>query len=99
MEEKSVNSRKQSQIKNADTKQYHELDIWIPEVQLCFEFQVWCLKFTSFKLIYLQDPYHYVTTWYSHNSIDNIKTGDCIFTNSYFILKSYFKKAQHNKKF
>ena len=36
-----VNSRKQSKMKYEEPAlQYLELDIWIPEYDLCFEFQV-----------------------------------------------------------
>eukprot|EP00026_Physarum_polycephalum_P001724 Phypoly_transcript_01726.p1 GENE.Phypoly_transcript_01726~~Phypoly_transcript_01726.p1 ORF type:complete len:978 (+),score=124.21 Phypoly_transcript_01726:128-3061(+) len=51
-----VNSRKKSNIKFS-TGTYLELDIWIPEHQLAFEFQ---------------DAYHYVTTWYSQRSQDEV---------------------------
>eukprot|EP00026_Physarum_polycephalum_P002849 Phypoly_transcript_02858.p1 GENE.Phypoly_transcript_02858~~Phypoly_transcript_02858.p1 ORF type:complete len:442 (+),score=48.85 Phypoly_transcript_02858:287-1612(+) len=57
----SVNSRKQAALKTSNSRVYCELDIWIPELHICFEFQ---------------DPYHYVTTWYSHNPIVAIQSVD-----------------------
>ncbi len=35
-----VNSRKYSSIKDPTTGRYLELDVWVPEFNLCFEFQV-----------------------------------------------------------
>lgn len=35
-----VNSRKTSTIKNPESRLYLELDIWIPDLKLGFEFQV-----------------------------------------------------------
>eukprot|EP00026_Physarum_polycephalum_P003234 Phypoly_transcript_03244.p1 GENE.Phypoly_transcript_03244~~Phypoly_transcript_03244.p1 ORF type:complete len:742 (+),score=88.29 Phypoly_transcript_03244:221-2446(+) len=45
------NVRKSSSLLHISTGAYLELDIWIPEYSLCFEYQ---------------DPYHYVTTWFNH---------------------------------
>lgn len=35
-----VNSRKETQIKNPKTGQYLELDVVVPQHNICFEFQV-----------------------------------------------------------
>eukprot|EP00026_Physarum_polycephalum_P003383 Phypoly_transcript_03394.p1 GENE.Phypoly_transcript_03394~~Phypoly_transcript_03394.p1 ORF type:complete len:728 (+),score=54.40 Phypoly_transcript_03394:224-2407(+) len=55
-----VNARKSSSFRYSPGV-YMELDIWIPNYQICFEFQ---------------DPYHYVTTWFYREKIkqkDTIK--------------------------
>eukprot|EP00026_Physarum_polycephalum_P001151 Phypoly_transcript_01152.p1 GENE.Phypoly_transcript_01152~~Phypoly_transcript_01152.p1 ORF type:complete len:1060 (-),score=94.29 Phypoly_transcript_01152:294-3473(-) len=44
-----VNTHKYSNVKKPDSDSYLELDVWISEYNLCFEFQ---------------DTYHYSTTWY-----------------------------------
>eukprot|EP00026_Physarum_polycephalum_P001474 Phypoly_transcript_01476.p1 GENE.Phypoly_transcript_01476~~Phypoly_transcript_01476.p1 ORF type:complete len:889 (+),score=81.31 Phypoly_transcript_01476:156-2669(+) len=40
-----------------------EVDIWIPQHELCFEFQ---------------DSYHYTTTWYTNNPVDYVQLRDDI---------------------
>eukprot|EP00026_Physarum_polycephalum_P000339 Phypoly_transcript_00339.p1 GENE.Phypoly_transcript_00339~~Phypoly_transcript_00339.p1 ORF type:complete len:1688 (+),score=210.60 Phypoly_transcript_00339:78-5141(+) len=45
------NARKQANIPNPQTGYYVELDLFLPDLDLCFEFQ---------------DNYHYLTSWYSH---------------------------------
>eukprot|EP00026_Physarum_polycephalum_P001974 Phypoly_transcript_01978.p1 GENE.Phypoly_transcript_01978~~Phypoly_transcript_01978.p1 ORF type:complete len:752 (+),score=127.08 Phypoly_transcript_01978:45-2300(+) len=56
-----VNARKKGEVKNPHTGYFLELDIWIPELHLAFEFQ---------------DAYHYATTWYNQNSLVDIKGKD-----------------------
>eukprot|EP00026_Physarum_polycephalum_P004297 Phypoly_transcript_04315.p1 GENE.Phypoly_transcript_04315~~Phypoly_transcript_04315.p1 ORF type:complete len:712 (-),score=56.46 Phypoly_transcript_04315:8-2143(-) len=57
-----VNSRKSSQLKYSDQHSlYLELDVWYPNLDLCFEFQ---------------DIYHYVTTWYFHEYPKKIQQRD-----------------------
>eukprot|EP00026_Physarum_polycephalum_P000469 Phypoly_transcript_00470.p1 GENE.Phypoly_transcript_00470~~Phypoly_transcript_00470.p1 ORF type:complete len:781 (-),score=102.87 Phypoly_transcript_00470:244-2586(-) len=51
----NVNTRKQSELKYASHSSHQlELDVWLPEQNICFEFQ---------------DPYHYVTSWYYQQSV------------------------------
>eukprot|EP00026_Physarum_polycephalum_P002214 Phypoly_transcript_02219.p1 GENE.Phypoly_transcript_02219~~Phypoly_transcript_02219.p1 ORF type:complete len:905 (+),score=113.90 Phypoly_transcript_02219:198-2912(+) len=57
----STNSRRVSSIKNPETGNYLELDIYLPEHQLSFEFQ---------------DLYHYVTSWYSQVPLEEIQSRD-----------------------
>jgi DNA ligase-1 len=58
-----INTRKGSSIVNPATGKYLELDLWIPVLGLCFEFQ---------------DDYHYITTWYAHDPVDTIKSADSV---------------------
>eukprot|EP00026_Physarum_polycephalum_P001228 Phypoly_transcript_01229.p1 GENE.Phypoly_transcript_01229~~Phypoly_transcript_01229.p1 ORF type:complete len:1158 (+),score=134.52 Phypoly_transcript_01229:34-3507(+) len=58
-----VESKKQSNIKYPTTGQYLELDVYIPELNISFEFQ---------------DAYHYTTTWYAHRTLDVITRNDNI---------------------
>eukprot|EP00026_Physarum_polycephalum_P002865 Phypoly_transcript_02874.p1 GENE.Phypoly_transcript_02874~~Phypoly_transcript_02874.p1 ORF type:complete len:846 (+),score=138.45 Phypoly_transcript_02874:54-2591(+) len=50
-EESVQNVRKEAKIPSSHPDNYLELDIWLPKLHICFEFQ---------------DPYHYITTWDSH---------------------------------
>eukprot|EP00026_Physarum_polycephalum_P001044 Phypoly_transcript_01045.p1 GENE.Phypoly_transcript_01045~~Phypoly_transcript_01045.p1 ORF type:complete len:1215 (-),score=190.78 Phypoly_transcript_01045:36-3680(-) len=45
------NVRKEASIKNPHTGGYLEVDVWYPDLKICFEYQ---------------DDYHYQPTWYSH---------------------------------
>eukprot|EP00026_Physarum_polycephalum_P001173 Phypoly_transcript_01174.p1 GENE.Phypoly_transcript_01174~~Phypoly_transcript_01174.p1 ORF type:complete len:997 (+),score=112.19 Phypoly_transcript_01174:34-3024(+) len=56
-----ANVRKESSIKNPQTGQLLELDVWLPHLNLSFEFQ---------------DPYHYVTTWESHVPVEEVTQKD-----------------------
>lgn len=56
----TVNSRKKSFLKYPSGV-YFEIDVWIPKLNLCFEFQ---------------DTYHYVTTWYSNHNLPHIQQRD-----------------------
>eukprot|EP00026_Physarum_polycephalum_P003563 Phypoly_transcript_03576.p1 GENE.Phypoly_transcript_03576~~Phypoly_transcript_03576.p1 ORF type:complete len:754 (+),score=101.52 Phypoly_transcript_03576:123-2384(+) len=58
-----VNARQDSTLKNPKTGQSLEVDIWISDLNLCFEFQ---------------DEYHYNTTWYAHRSIYDIQQADSL---------------------
>eukprot|EP00026_Physarum_polycephalum_P003386 Phypoly_transcript_03397.p1 GENE.Phypoly_transcript_03397~~Phypoly_transcript_03397.p1 ORF type:complete len:737 (+),score=68.96 Phypoly_transcript_03397:178-2388(+) len=60
-----VNERKE--VKNPQTRNVLEIDIWIPNLQLCFEFQ---------------DPYHYVTVWNSQFPHERVKFSDSIKRNA-----------------
>lgn len=84
-----VNSRKKQRLKYPTTNSYLELDIWIPNLRLCFEFQVcfgslWISSTQLFRccnifiVIIIQDSYHYVTTWYKQNSLEKIQQKDSI---------------------
>eukprot|EP00026_Physarum_polycephalum_P000804 Phypoly_transcript_00805.p1 GENE.Phypoly_transcript_00805~~Phypoly_transcript_00805.p1 ORF type:complete len:823 (+),score=101.61 Phypoly_transcript_00805:1404-3872(+) len=57
-----VNVRKDAKIKNT-TGSLLELDLWLPNLQLCFEFQ---------------DPYHYVTSWDSNIPLGLVKKKDAL---------------------
>eukprot|EP00026_Physarum_polycephalum_P002905 Phypoly_transcript_02914.p1 GENE.Phypoly_transcript_02914~~Phypoly_transcript_02914.p1 ORF type:complete len:836 (+),score=73.69 Phypoly_transcript_02914:81-2588(+) len=56
-----TNVRKNASITNPVTGSFLEIDIWLPNLQLCFEFQ---------------DAYHYVTTWSSQLTISDIQVKD-----------------------
>eukprot|EP00026_Physarum_polycephalum_P004013 Phypoly_transcript_04030.p1 GENE.Phypoly_transcript_04030~~Phypoly_transcript_04030.p1 ORF type:complete len:625 (+),score=47.65 Phypoly_transcript_04030:223-2097(+) len=56
-----VNTRKSASILNATSGKYVELDIFVPNLRLCFEFQ---------------DVYHYSTTWYSQAPLSIIQHVD-----------------------
>eukprot|EP00026_Physarum_polycephalum_P001478 Phypoly_transcript_01480.p1 GENE.Phypoly_transcript_01480~~Phypoly_transcript_01480.p1 ORF type:complete len:1080 (+),score=145.14 Phypoly_transcript_01480:111-3350(+) len=55
------NVRKQSAITNPHTGHPLEIDIWIPDLNLCFEFQ---------------DPHHYAPVWQNHLSLEQIQRKD-----------------------
>eukprot|EP00026_Physarum_polycephalum_P001909 Phypoly_transcript_01912.p1 GENE.Phypoly_transcript_01912~~Phypoly_transcript_01912.p1 ORF type:complete len:725 (-),score=69.41 Phypoly_transcript_01912:359-2533(-) len=52
-----------NEIKNPTTGNQLEVDVWVPSLQLCFEFQ---------------DIYHYSSVFYSHNTLQAIQTRDCL---------------------
>eukprot|EP00026_Physarum_polycephalum_P000538 Phypoly_transcript_00539.p1 GENE.Phypoly_transcript_00539~~Phypoly_transcript_00539.p1 ORF type:complete len:959 (+),score=132.38 Phypoly_transcript_00539:57-2933(+) len=56
-----VNTKKKANLKYPSSGTYLELDVWIPDLNLSFEFQ---------------DTYHYTTTWYSQVTRDRIKQKD-----------------------
>eukprot|EP00026_Physarum_polycephalum_P002270 Phypoly_transcript_02276.p1 GENE.Phypoly_transcript_02276~~Phypoly_transcript_02276.p1 ORF type:complete len:794 (+),score=74.23 Phypoly_transcript_02276:119-2500(+) len=59
-----VNVRKQTRFKySSEDTHYLELDVWFPKLNICFEFQ---------------DNYHYLTTWYSQQSLLQIQHNDDI---------------------
>eukprot|EP00026_Physarum_polycephalum_P001919 Phypoly_transcript_01922.p1 GENE.Phypoly_transcript_01922~~Phypoly_transcript_01922.p1 ORF type:complete len:959 (+),score=104.66 Phypoly_transcript_01922:166-3042(+) len=55
------NVHSEANLINPKTGRHLELDLWIPRLELCFEFQ---------------DDYHYATTWYSHIPLEATKEGD-----------------------
>eukprot|EP00026_Physarum_polycephalum_P001538 Phypoly_transcript_01540.p1 GENE.Phypoly_transcript_01540~~Phypoly_transcript_01540.p1 ORF type:complete len:1069 (+),score=95.14 Phypoly_transcript_01540:45-3251(+) len=56
------NVKKQSNLRYPSGA-YLELDAWIPELNICFEFQ---------------DPYHYITAWFSHITKARVQAKDNI---------------------
>jgi hypothetical protein len=57
-----TNARKLGQVQSPLTSGYLELDFWIPELKLAFEYQ---------------DPHHYLTsTWYSHAALTRVQQQD-----------------------
>lgn len=69
-----------------------EVDFQLPDLHLCFEFQVFSktIIFQYYNLLllytwyycvylYLQDAYHYTTVWYSHRTQQSIQQRDYIF--------------------
>eukprot|EP00026_Physarum_polycephalum_P001339 Phypoly_transcript_01340.p1 GENE.Phypoly_transcript_01340~~Phypoly_transcript_01340.p1 ORF type:complete len:1070 (+),score=142.73 Phypoly_transcript_01340:227-3436(+) len=60
-EDVSKNVRKGASIKSPSTGNYLELDVWVPNQNICFEFQ---------------DPYHYITTWDNQSPLSLIKEND-----------------------
>eukprot|EP00026_Physarum_polycephalum_P001243 Phypoly_transcript_01244.p1 GENE.Phypoly_transcript_01244~~Phypoly_transcript_01244.p1 ORF type:complete len:1086 (+),score=113.52 Phypoly_transcript_01244:74-3331(+) len=58
-----VNTRKETSITNPSTGYFLELDLWIPDLNLCFEFQ---------------DAYHYAATWKSPITLESIHKTDSI---------------------
>eukprot|EP00026_Physarum_polycephalum_P001959 Phypoly_transcript_01963.p1 GENE.Phypoly_transcript_01963~~Phypoly_transcript_01963.p1 ORF type:complete len:985 (-),score=156.37 Phypoly_transcript_01963:23-2977(-) len=57
------NAKKDVAIKNPETGIYLEIDVWIPNLNLCFEFQ---------------DAYHYATTWYHHDTLAEVRHKDSV---------------------
>eukprot|EP00026_Physarum_polycephalum_P001092 Phypoly_transcript_01093.p1 GENE.Phypoly_transcript_01093~~Phypoly_transcript_01093.p1 ORF type:complete len:1197 (+),score=192.21 Phypoly_transcript_01093:78-3668(+) len=56
-----TNVRREAEIVNPSTGLFLELDIWIPSLKICFEFQ---------------DLHHYDTTWYSQVPLASIRFHD-----------------------
>eukprot|EP00026_Physarum_polycephalum_P015495 Phypoly_transcript_16194.p1 GENE.Phypoly_transcript_16194~~Phypoly_transcript_16194.p1 ORF type:complete len:226 (+),score=10.75 Phypoly_transcript_16194:114-791(+) len=52
-----TNSKEGSSLKSVSTGKFVELDVWVPDHHLCFEFQ---------------DTYHYTTTWYAQCPLEAI---------------------------
>jgi hypothetical protein len=48
-------------LKNPSTGHYLELDVWVPNLKLAFEFQ---------------DAYHYTSVYYSHKPLTSVKQRD-----------------------
>eukprot|EP00026_Physarum_polycephalum_P002403 Phypoly_transcript_02409.p1 GENE.Phypoly_transcript_02409~~Phypoly_transcript_02409.p1 ORF type:complete len:900 (+),score=140.14 Phypoly_transcript_02409:101-2800(+) len=55
------NVRKEGNIRSPTTGRFLEIDVWVPDHLISFEFQ---------------DPYHYVTTWESQVPLDLIQQND-----------------------
>eukprot|EP00026_Physarum_polycephalum_P000399 Phypoly_transcript_00400.p1 GENE.Phypoly_transcript_00400~~Phypoly_transcript_00400.p1 ORF type:complete len:1105 (+),score=129.94 Phypoly_transcript_00400:31-3345(+) len=55
------NEKIQTSVLNPQTGHLLEIDIWVPNLNICFEFQ---------------DEYHYSTTWYSHVSLESVQQKD-----------------------
>lgn len=81
------NARKQLSIRNPETDNFLELDIWIPDLNLGFEFQVYfAIRDTCPLLTFNKDAHHYETTWYASDPMEKIKQRDGIYliwTSSY----------------
>eukprot|EP00026_Physarum_polycephalum_P002043 Phypoly_transcript_02047.p1 GENE.Phypoly_transcript_02047~~Phypoly_transcript_02047.p1 ORF type:complete len:791 (+),score=118.55 Phypoly_transcript_02047:121-2493(+) len=56
-----TNVKKDSDVINPKTGHHFEIDLWLPNTSLCFEFQ---------------DEYHYNTTWYANVPLEYIKAKD-----------------------
>lgn len=56
-----VNVRKQTNLQDFTNSQFLELDLWIPNFKLCFEFQ---------------DRHHYESMWHSNVPVENIQQRD-----------------------
>eukprot|EP00026_Physarum_polycephalum_P002023 Phypoly_transcript_02027.p1 GENE.Phypoly_transcript_02027~~Phypoly_transcript_02027.p1 ORF type:complete len:816 (+),score=61.48 Phypoly_transcript_02027:208-2655(+) len=63
VDQTQINTKKQSNIKHPIKGTFLELDIWIPNHNICFEFQ---------------DTYHYISTWYKQMSLMDIEMQDQI---------------------
>ena len=73
-----ANARKESQIRSPSSDYFLELDVWIPTLNLGFEFQ---------------DEHHFMTTWYYNRPLQLISQRDCIRLHScsfYLILFLFF---------
>jgi hypothetical protein len=84
-----VNARHEAAVKNPETKNPLEVDVWVPSLQLCFEFQVFCLFFLGFSSINTkgsQDIYHYRPAFYSHVALHAIQSRDSISLTSNLLL-------------
>eukprot|EP00026_Physarum_polycephalum_P001152 Phypoly_transcript_01153.p1 GENE.Phypoly_transcript_01153~~Phypoly_transcript_01153.p1 ORF type:complete len:800 (+),score=123.64 Phypoly_transcript_01153:87-2486(+) len=56
-----TNARKEANIISPHTRHFLELDFWLPDLNLAFEYQ---------------DPHHYVSTWYSYYAPDDFRERD-----------------------
>ena len=75
-----VNARKEAQLLNPETGDYLELDIWLPSLNLAFEYQV----FTSppppqipprlMKIV--QEKHHYSSTEYTYQPLQSYQQKD-----------------------
>lgn len=74
------NARKKANIKNPHTGTYLELDIWMPELKLAFEFQVSPLFLVFLVQLnsFVKDTYHYVTNWRNQIPLDEVRRKDDI---------------------
>eukprot|EP00026_Physarum_polycephalum_P002219 Phypoly_transcript_02224.p1 GENE.Phypoly_transcript_02224~~Phypoly_transcript_02224.p1 ORF type:complete len:937 (+),score=116.21 Phypoly_transcript_02224:57-2867(+) len=57
------NARKKVAIRNPNTGWYLEVDVWYPDLKICFEYQ---------------DDYHYQSSWYSQYPLSTIQEKDNI---------------------
>eukprot|EP00026_Physarum_polycephalum_P002272 Phypoly_transcript_02278.p1 GENE.Phypoly_transcript_02278~~Phypoly_transcript_02278.p1 ORF type:complete len:919 (+),score=129.98 Phypoly_transcript_02278:81-2837(+) len=62
-EEIIPNARDEAKIKNKLSDHFFEVDLWVPSLNLGFEFQ---------------DDYHFITTWYYHRARDCISMRDTL---------------------
>lgn len=70
--------RKEAAIQSPVSGKLLELDIWIQEHQISFEFQVRSIENNIFSN-YIQDHYHYITSRVSHLPLPNVAYKDNIF--------------------
>lgn len=76
------NVRKEADLKHAATGAHLELDIWLPSLNLAFEYQVlWmlssptCVTHPPIPLL-IKERHHYVTADYTYATIDSIEGRD-----------------------
>eukprot|EP00026_Physarum_polycephalum_P001003 Phypoly_transcript_01004.p1 GENE.Phypoly_transcript_01004~~Phypoly_transcript_01004.p1 ORF type:complete len:1224 (-),score=188.92 Phypoly_transcript_01004:75-3746(-) len=55
------NVRKEGLVRNPTTGSFLEIDVWVPDLRICFEFQ---------------DVYHYTSTWDNQRTMEDIMRND-----------------------
>jgi hypothetical protein len=73
------------------------VDVWIPDLKLGFEFQVWdgC-SIESMTNAFLQDEHHYMTIWYNQSSLNEYPFDTCkqlLNTDKSLFMNSYDRKT------
>ncbi len=85
----TFNSRRDTNIKSPFTGNLLEIDIWIPELRLGFEYQVNKKLLFVGVLIYGQDKHHFISTWYSNKPLDEYLYSLTDLSYFIFLLKRY----------
>lgn len=65
-------------MKSHKTGLFLELDVWIPEKKIAFEYQVHYYLLFIMHINHNQDPHHYRTSWYAQETLESIQENDSI---------------------
>jgi hypothetical protein len=85
-EEMLVNARKQTQLQNDVTGSWLELDVWLPQLNLAFKYQVFFSslspllsnKPSHFILLCYKDTHHYKASRYEFKILNTYQTRDAM---------------------